>query len=396
MRGRITKRAVDALASEGGVTTWLWDIEMPGFGVRCRGSGKHYLVRYRKGDGRGAPIRTVTIGRHGAPWTAEMARVEARRLLADVAMGNDPAGRKAADRVAPTVADLAARFLEEHVAAKRKERTAAEYRRLVRLLVLPVLGKCKVAAVSRADIAKLHHGLRATPYQANRVLAVLSKMLNLAEAWGWRADGSNPCRNIEKYRERKRGRLLSSDELARLGAALAAWQGSPYVVAAVRLLLLTGARLNEVLTMQWSFIDFERSEVRLPDSKTGSKTLHLPNAAMAVLAGVPRIEGNPYVCVGNRPGRHLVNIQKPWRAIRAAAGLPDLRLHDLRHAFASIGASAGLGLPIIGKLLGHTQAATTHRYAHLAADPVKAAAESIATSITAAVNGPSDPAAASD
>ena len=179
--------------------------------------------------------------------------------------------------------------------------------------------------------------------------------------------------------------MLSGTELARLGEALASYDGSPYVPAAVKLLLFTGARLSEVLGLRWDYVDFERGEARLPDSKTGAKTLHLPPPALAVLATLPRLAGNPYVIVGGVEGAALVNLEKPWRAIRATAGLPDVRLHDLRHAFASVGAASGGSLLIIGKLLGHAQAATTQKYAHLASDPVKAAAAAISGTIAAAL-----------
>ena len=288
------------------------------------------------------------------------------------------------------VADLAERFLVEHAEAKRKARTAGEYRRLLDKIILPALAKRKVTDVTRAEIAKLHHANRASPYQANRLLAVLSKMFNLAERWGLRPDGSNPCRLIEKFAERKRERMLSPVELARLGEALGSFDSSPYAVAAVKLLVFTGARLGEVLGLEWEWIDFERGEARLPDSKTGAKTLHLPPPALAVLAVLPRLDGNPHVIVGAKEGAALVNLEKPWRAIRAAAGINDVRLHDLRHAFASVAASSGMGLPIIGKMLGHTQAATTARYAHLASDPVKAAAAAVAGKIAAAMAGGSD------
>jgi integrase len=227
----------------------------------------------------------------------------------------------------------------------------------------------------------------AAPYQANRLLAVLSKMFNLAERWGLRPDGSNPCRHVEKFAERKRERMLSPAELARLGDALNSYDGSPYVAGAVKLLVFTGARLGEVLGLQWAWIEFERGEACLPDSKTGAKTLHLPPPALAVLAKLPRLDGNPFVIAGAKAGAALVNLEKPWRAIRKTAGLDDVRLHDLRHAFASVAASSGMGLPIIGKMLGHTQAATTNRYAHLASDPVKAAAAAVAGKIAAAMNG---------
>jgi integrase len=276
--------------------------------------------------------------------------------------------------------------LSEHVATKTKQRTGIEYRRLIDKVILPAIGNQRVRDVKRADIARLHHARRAAPYEANRMLAVLSKMFSLAEKWGERADGSNPCRHVEKYGERKRERMLSAEEFSRLGDALARSDRSPYVIAAIKLLVFTGARLREILGLRWEWIDFERGEARLPDSKSGAKTLHLPPPALAVLAELPRVEGNPHIIVGNVNGRALVNLEKPWRAIRKDAGLDDVRLHDLRHAFAAVAASSGMGLPIIGKMLGHTQAATTHRYAHIAADPVKAAAAAVAGKIAGAMN----------
>ena len=390
MRGKITKRSVDALKLAGGAEAVLWDTELKGFGVRVqRGGSKSYVLHYRAGTGRAAPLRNLTIGRHGSPWTPETARREAKTLLGLIEDGADPAADKMARRQAPTIAELAERFLAEHAEAKRKASTAAEYTRLLDKIIMPGLGKRKVADVTRADITKLHHANRAAPYQANRVLAVLSKMFNLAERWGLRPDGSNPCRHVEKFTERKRERMLSPAELGRLGDALAAYSGSPYAVAAVKLLVFTGARLGEVLGLRWEWIDFERAEARLPDSKSGAKTLHLPPPALAVLTELPRLDGNPHVIAGQNDGAALVNLEKPWRAMRAAAGLDDVRLHDLRHAFASVAVSSGMGLPIIGKMLGHTQAATTARYAHLASDPVKAAAAAVAGKIAAAMAGES-------
>jgi integrase len=388
MRGKITKRSVDALKLTGGAETVLWDTKLIGFGVRVqRGGGKSYVLHYRAGTGRGAPLRKLTIGRHGSPWTPETARREATTLRGLIEDGADPAADKMARREAPTMAELAERFLAEHAEAKRKASTAAEYRRLLDKIILRALGKRKVADVTRADVTKLHHANRSAPYQANRLLAVLSKMFNLAERWGLRPDGSNPCRHVEKFAERKRERMLSPAELARLGDALGAYNGSPYAVAAIELLVFTGARLGEVLGLRWDWIDFDRSEARLPDSKSGAKTLHLPPPALTVLSELPRLDGNPHVIAGAKAGAAMVNLEKPWRAIRAVAGLEDVRLHDLRHAFASVAASSGMGLPIIGKMLGHTQAATTARYAHLASDPVKAAAAAVAGKIAAALAG---------
>jgi len=222
------------------------------------------------------------------------------------------------------------------------------------------------------------------------VAALLSKFFNWCERQGHRPDGSNPCRHVEKFGETKRERFLSAEELTRLGEALRAADAkrtaSPWIIGAISLLALTGARLSEILTLKWEFVNLERAMIRLPDSKTGAKTLYLNAPALAVLNELPRVDGNPFVIVGERKGARLVNLQKPWRRIRKAAGLDDVRLHDLRHSFASVGAAGGMSLPLIGALLGHSQPQTTHRYAHLAADPLRAASETIAGSISSALD----------
>ncbi len=243
---------------------------------------------------------------------------------------------------------------------------------------------------TRADILKLHHSLRKVPYEANRTLALISKMMNLAEAWGLRPEGTNPCRHVKRYAEKKRERFLTGAELARLGAALSeaevAQGASNSVIAAIRLLLVTGCRLNEILTLRWDYLDMEGQCLRLPETKTGAKVVQLSAPALEILSKIERRDDNPHVIVGKRRGSHLVNAQKPWRHIRAQADLDDVRLHDLRHTFASIAAGLGEGLPMIGKLLGHTQAATTHRYAHLASDPVKQSAERIGAVVSGLLN----------
>jgi integrase len=260
---------------------------------------------------------------------------------------------------------------------------------MARLHVLPVLQHRLLRDVTRNDIVRLHSSLTDKRYQANRVVALLSKFFNWCESQGHRPDGTNPCRHVERFGEAKRERFLSSEELTRLGEALRAAEtertASPWVIGAIRLLALTGARLSEILTLKWEFVDFERATIRLPDSKTGAKTVYLNAPALTVLAELPRFDGNPFVIVGERKGARLVNIQKPWRRIRKAARLDDVRLHDLRHSFASVAAAGGMSLPIIGALLGHSQPQTTHRYAHLAAHPLRAASETIAGQIAGAL-----------
>jgi integrase len=289
------------------------------------------------------------------------------------------------------VMELGARFLRDYVPQHCKQSTAYEYRRAVELFINPALGRHRISDVLRADVAGFHHGLRDRPYQANRALGVLSKMMNVAEEWGLRPDGSNPCRHVKKYREVKRERYLTREELQRLGAVLADKETkateSPFVIAAIALLVLTGARLSEILTLRWAYVDLENGVLRLPDSKTGAKLIYLNATAIQLLRTMPRMQGNPHVIAGAKPGAHLVELQKPWRRIRAKAGLNDVRIHDLRHSFASVAAGTGMSLPMIGKLLGHTQASTTQRYAHLATDPVRAAADAIGAEIVAVMSG---------
>lgn len=214
-------------------------------------------------------------------------------------------------------------------------------------------------------------------------------MFNLAEAWGLRPDGTNPARHIQKYKEEKRQRYLSEDEWARLGKALAEVEQEnselPAVITAVRLLIFTGCRLSEVLNLRWDDVDWERGCLNLRDSKTGQRFVPLGQVALDLLESTPRQAGNQFVCPGARPMRPLVNLQRPWRRIRERAGLDDVRLHDLRHSFASVGAGVGMSYPTIGKLLGHTQAQTTMRYSHLPADPLKQAANQIGERIAGAM-----------
>lgn len=376
---KLSKRVIDS-AEPQAKDYFLWDETLPGFGLRVMPSGfKGFVVQYRAG-GR---TRRLGLGRVGT-LTAEQAKVQARDVLARVAQGENPAEELRLYRRSPTVIELGERFLAVHVAKRCKPSTQAEYRRSVELFIKPALGSFKVADVTRADIAELHNAHSAIPYQANRTLGVLSKMFNLAEVWGLRADGSNPCRHVPKYAESKRERFLSAEERQRLGDVLEEFDQSGEVwmkpaIACIRLLLLTGCRLGEIQTLKWDYV--RNGAIFLPDSKTGARRIVLTPAAREVLDAIPRVEGNPNVIVGKKPGAPLADMQNPWQRIRAKAGLADVRLHDLRHSFASDAAGLGFSLPMIGKLLGHSTPQSTARYAHLADDPLTAAAEKVALAI---------------
>ena len=375
---RITKKTVDALSARER-EFMLWDRDVKGFGVRVHPSGrKVYLVKYRH-HGR---VIKKTIGPHGTIPPAA-ARARAAEIITAARTGRDMTGRILPMRKdeGATMHDLAGRFLAEHVAAHCKPSSAHSYEIAIRRHVLPRLGNLRVAEITRADVAAMHRQMHGTPFAANRTLGILSAMFTAAELWGLRPQGSNPCRYVKRFRERRRERFLSDDEYRRLGAALREAENTGTVadsaIAAIRLLMLTGCRLSEIMTMRWDQIALEAGELRLPESKTGAKVVYLGEPARAVLRGIAREEGNPWVIRGRRPGSRLASLHFPWGRIRKRAGLDDVRLHDLRHSFASGGLLVGEGLPMIGKLLGHSQVQTTARYAHLADDPVKAAANRI-------------------
>jgi integrase len=381
---KLTKRIIDA--TEPQVTEFfLWDENIPGFGLRVMPSGrKSFVVQYRAGR----RPRRMSLG-PSTVLTCDQARTRAITIIAAVKNGEDPAAVRAANRNAATVSDLAERFDKEHIAVRLKASTAKEYRGNLRRFILPALGRLAVPEITRADVAKFHHDLRHIPYQANRCLEVVSKMFVLAEMWGLRPDGSNPRKHIRKYPEEKRERFLSAAELRRIGDVLREMEIEgielPSAILAARLLILTGCRLGEIMTLKWEYVDFNEHALRLPDSKSGKKTVHLGTPAVECLQTAQRIHGNPWVITGTLPGKSLSDLQPFWQRTRARAGLKDVRIHDLRHTFASTAVASGQGLPMIGKLLGHTQVQTTARYAHLAADPVRSAADSVATSLREAL-----------
>jgi integrase len=368
-----------------------------------------YVVVYRAGSGRRAPVRRYTIAAVGKI-ASEQARTRAKVILGSVAHGHDPAGQKAAERAMPTVAELANQFMAEHVVPKRKARTAEFYRDILDRIVKPAVGTTKADKLTRRQVGKLHSSLSHTPFQANRVLAVIGSMYAFAGRAGVVVEGANPARGIDKFNESRRERFLTDEELGRLGQAIrdAETTGIPWGVnkptakhlpkyakrftqidrfaaAALRLLLFTGCRLREILNLRWEHVDLERGLLFLPDSKSGRKTVILNAPALTVLNGLQQV--GPYVVPGDNPESPRVDLKRPWDGVTKRAGLTGVRLHDLRHTYASFGAGGGLGLPVIGRLLGHTQASTTARYAHLDNDPLRRASEAIAGRIAAALEG---------
>lgn len=379
---KLTKRAVEGLAVEA-KEYLVWDRDMRGFGLRVYPSGKKtYLVQYRAGR----RTRRITIGQHGV-LTAEEARTRAKQLLGDVARGSDPSAERQAKRRAPTVAGLCDRFLEEYVDQHCKPTTARDYHSVIRRFIRPKLGPIPIAEVTRADVVAFHHGLRETPYQANRAAAMLSKLFNLAEDWGLRQAGSNPARRIKKFREEEKKRYLSDAEQIRLGEVLAEAleeaTETVYVVSALLLLIYTGCRLSEILTLRWDYVTSHHLE--LPDSKTGRRRIPLPREAYEILMDLPRQPGNPYVILGESDAGPLNNLQKPWRRIRKAAGLEDVRIHDLRHTYASVAMKDGIDPFTLKEIMGHKNLTTTLRYAHLADEAVQRAAGSVAARLARAV-----------
>lgn len=415
---RITKRVVDA-TQLGNHDVFLWDADLAGFGLKVTPTGrKTYVIQYRvPGLGRRGFAKRFTLGEHG-PLTPEEARRQARRELGRVAQGSSPAAERAALKQMIRVSELSTSYLDE-VDRRRKPGTAREYRRLWTKHILPAFGTRQVSTVTPADIRRLHRSLHKTPYIANRVVARLSAFFSHAIREGVTPSKENPTDGVEFFPERARERFLTKAEFGRLGKALGQAEtiglpaapeirkkpkksenqkhrpktadipipANPYAVAAIRLLALTGCRENEILSLRWDAVDFERGHLRLEDTKTGKSVRPLGQAAAAILEAVPRIQGNPYVLPGLKPKSHLVEIKRVWYAVRFSAKLDGLRLHDLRHSFASVPAMGGESLLVVRSLLGHKNVATTERYAHLGDDPVKRVADETAGAIAGWLKG---------
>ena len=403
---KLTKRTVDATRPEGR-ETFVWDEDLPGFGLRVFASGKKsYLVQYKLG-GRGGRTRRMSLGLHGK-LTPEEARKRATKLLAAVEEGADPATERADVKRALAVADLTDLCLTDGPAEKPNKKAsswAADASNIERH-VKPLLGKNLVRHLTQVDVAKFQADVAAGKSKADiktklrgraivqggrgsaaRSLAVLGAMLQFAV--GRKLIPANPAKGVRLLKGEKKERFLSETEVARLADALVAMDRehrlNPSGAAAVRLLLLTGCRKSEILSLRWDSVDFERGLLRFADSKSGAKVVPLAAAAMELLGTLSR--SSSYVLPAAKGSGHYTGLQKDWERVRVWAELPGLRLHDLRHSFASFAVADGHTLFMVGKVLGHKQARTTEGYAHLAADPVRAVANRTAARIAAAMKG---------
>jgi len=416
----------------------VWDTEIRGLGIRIWPSGKKvFFLKYRNKHGR---QRKPVIGVYGTV-APEKARMKAIKWLDAVNDGGDPSGDREEWREVPIFEEFSKRYITAYAKPNKKPRSVEEDERLLKNCIKPYFGKMKITAITKVDVSRFHASMSTTPVNANRALNLLSKAFNLAETWGLKPDGTNPCKHVKKYPEKAKERFLSNDELAMLAGELrtAELQKTEMqsVIDAIRLLLFTGCRLSEILTLKWDYVDMENACIRLPDSKTGAKSVYLAPAAMEVLSGIKRKERNPYVLIGRKPGGRLVNLQKPWRRIlmrvevlqmiehvaevenwtaariekakqdaledltkarsqyreqmkklkleNVTLALANVRLHDLRHTFASVGAASKQSLQMIGRLLGHSQTSTTERYSHLYGDPLREAANVIVGRIAEAM-----------
>lgn len=384
IKKNITKSVVDALKPG----DLVWDMKLTGFGVRCQSiaNNKVFVFKTRVGSRQ----RWFTIGKYGSPWTVDGARDRVKIIQGDIAKDLDPAAIRDASLRNPALKAAAEEYLKTEV-CKMRPASITLYSDFFNRLIFPALGETKVEEIKFSDVSGLHFQLRNTPITANRVVALLSKFFNWCELKAFRPKQSNPAKGIALNKERSKERFLNPRELARVGVALARAERNetetPFAIAAIRLLIFTGCRRDEILNLHWDQIDFNNAMMTLPETKTGSRVVYLSAPAFEVLSSLPRQKKNPHVIVGQSDGKRLVNLRKVWLRICKVARLKGVRVHDLRHSFASVGAAGGVPLQMIGKLLGHSKSSTTEKYTHLAADPLRAANEGMGRQIAAMLTG---------
>lgn len=386
MTAKLSKKMIDAFEATGKLE-YLWDAEVKGFGVVITPAGsKSFILNYRNQDNRS---RRKTIGKYGK-LTVEQARDIARDLTYRIAKGDDPVQQDEWQRNQPTFEEVAKRFLDDHSAIRSRPATHASNVQILAHMILPHFGKMKIRSIERKDIYDYLAKNRQRPIGANRSLACMSSIMSKAELWGYRDRNSNPCFGVERFPENRRERFLSEQEFASLESAMQRAERnlteSPHVLAMFRIMMHTGCRPGEARHLKWDYVDFTNRVIRLPKEATKEKrpkTLFITPYLEGVLKNIRRMEGNPYVVVSERnDGKPIMDVKKPWDRIKKAAGITtELHLHDLRHSHASMANALGYSLPMIGALLGHTQAQTTLRYAHLATDHLRQAAEDISNRI---------------
>lgn len=380
---KITKSLIDGMTTENGKPSFLWDT-LAGFGVKALPTGKKvFIVKYRtNGGGRSAPQRWQTLGKFGA-LTVEQARQMATQVLSAVARGVDPQSDKLANRSAPRLSNVWDRFVTDELPSK-KPNTRRDYEQQWQDVIKPRFGTTLVNDIKRGEVDQFHKEMRPTPYLANRILALFSRLMNMAERWDWREQGTNPCRFVERFKEESRERYLSIDEIGKISKSIDTliakselWEDAGN---AIKLLLLTGARVTEITQAKWEWVDLKTQVLALPDSKTGRRPVYLSPAAVELLKlqkATSRDKTSEYIFPGRSAGKPLHNLRKPWGRVCETANIEGVRLHDLRHTAASIAVGQGVSLPIIGRLLGHSQMQTTQRYAHVDTDPALQAATAI-------------------
>ena len=385
---RLTQHIVDTQAANGRDRI-IFDSQISGLGLRITPTGTKIFVAQARIAGR---KRRITVG-YAADMPLSKARAEAQQMIAAMHAGIDPAAdqrarlRAAAAR-SVTLRDFSARWLAEHAFPKLKPRTAQGYKEILHRHILPTLGNLSIAAIDREQIERLHLAMAETPRTANQAVAIIRALLGFAVQHGLKT--SNPAASIKPYRENKRERFLSEQEIAAAADAITQAERhgiGPFAAAALRLALFTGARSGEITSIQWSHVDWERRLIRLPDSKNNQpRTIHLSDAAIEVLRATPR--AGTFVVAGSRPGTAYKNLTRAWARARKYAGLTDVRLHDLRHSFASLALGRGVPLAVIGKLLGHKDLASAQRYSHLVRDVVQEASDQVGAAMQAAIKKP--------
>ena len=382
---KLTKRVVESTAPDSIQRIVIWDTEVTGFCVRVYPTGKKtYFLQYRN---KRRETHKIKIGVHGSI-TTELARQKAIELSLSIGAGEDPSvkHKTVAGNTGQSMQDLADKYLSLHAGPKKAPKSYKEDIAKLKNIILKKYAPLRVDAISILDLQKLNSDLQKTPIQANRTMALLSKMFNLAVQWGWRPD--NPVIGVDKYKEQRRYRWLDDEESQRLFAALDAYHNQN-VANAIRLLILTGARKTELLSATWDQFDLEKGVWTKQAHTTKQRKMeHVPvsSVALEILQMMKEQADSPFLFPGKIPGEPLKDPKKAWDTIRKKAGTPDVRIHDLRHTYASHLVSSGLSLSIVGKLLGHTQASTTQRYAHLADAPLREATELLGNKMKALSN----------